>query len=90
VPGQLRVEDKSNEIPAVAELLAVLALDGCIVTTDALHCQNKTATAILELARLRRFALNVLRANRAKGSTRGKIKRAGWDDAFLLQLLASA
>jgi predicted transposase YbfD/YdcC len=229
VLGQLRVEDKSNEIPALPELLAVLALDGCIVTADALHCQNKTAAAILarggdyvlalkanrpalhedvrlrlddpeappddlatttdgdhgrietrhatvvhdvawladghgfpglraigkvtarreqngrtttatryyllsrpftatrllevvrahwqienrlhwvldvvldedqararkdhapeNLARLRRFALNVLRANRDPGSTRGKIKRAGWDDAFLLQLLATA
>jgi hypothetical protein len=42
------------------------------------------------LGTLRRFALNVLRANRTQGSTRGKIKRAGWDDAFLLNLLASA
>jgi predicted transposase YbfD/YdcC len=229
VLGQLRVADTSNEIPAVPELLALLALEGCIVTADALHCQDRTAAAILEragdyvlalkanrpalfedvrlllddpevppddlatttdgdhgrietrraavvhdvawlaeghgfpglravgkitatreqdgktttatryyllsrplpaaqflavvrahwqienrlhwvldvvldedqararkdhapenLARLRRFALNVLRANHEKGSTRGKIKRAGWDDAFLLQLLASA
>jgi predicted transposase YbfD/YdcC len=42
------------------------------------------------LARLRRFALNVLRANKDQGSTRGKIKRAGWDDAFLLKLLVTA
>lgn len=42
------------------------------------------------LARLRRFALNIIRANPDKGSTRGKIKRAAWDDAFLLQLLAAA
>jgi hypothetical protein len=42
------------------------------------------------LARLRRFALNMLRANQDQGSTRGKIKRAGWDDAFLLKLLATA
>jgi predicted transposase YbfD/YdcC len=42
------------------------------------------------LARLRRFALNLLRANQHQGSTRGKIKRAGWDDAFLLKLLATA
>ena len=42
------------------------------------------------LARLRRFALNLLRANRDQGSTRGKIKRAGWDDAFLLKILAAA
>ena len=229
VLGQLRVADKSNEIPAVPELLALLALEGCIVTADALHCQDKTAAAILErggdyvlalkanqpalfedvrlllddpeapadevatttdgdhgrietrraalvhdvawlakshgfpgltavgkvtgtrdkdgrtttatryyllsrplraarflevvrahwqienclhwvldvvldedqararkdhapenLARLRRFALNVLRANREQGSTRGQIKRAGWDDTFLLQLLAAA
>jgi predicted transposase YbfD/YdcC len=42
------------------------------------------------LARLRRFALNIIRANNDKGSTRGKIKRVAWDDAFLLQLLARA
>ena len=42
------------------------------------------------LARLRRFALNLLRANPDKGSTRGKIKRAGWDDAFLLRILSNA
>ena len=42
------------------------------------------------LARLRRFALNLLRAHPDPGSTRGKIKRAGWDDAFLLQILTAA
>jgi len=42
------------------------------------------------LARLRRFALNLLRANQDKGSTRGKIKRAAWDDAFLLKILTAA
>jgi predicted transposase YbfD/YdcC len=229
VLGQLRVDDKANEIPALPELLALLTLDGCIVTADAMHCQKDTAQAILErggdyvlalkanqpallddvrlllddpeappddvatttdgdhgrietrraeiihdaawlaethafpglkaigkvtaareqdgrttlstryyllsrslsaarflavvrahwqienrlhwvldvvldedrararkdhapenLARLRRFALNVLRANKDQGSTRGKIKRAGWDDAFLLKLLVTA
>jgi predicted transposase YbfD/YdcC len=229
VLGQLRVDDKANEIPALPALLALLTLDGCIVTADAMHCQKNTAQAILarggdyvlalkanqpalyedvrlllddpeappddlasttdgdhgrieirraaivhdtawlaaahefpglkavgkvtaareqdgrttvttryyllsrplaaarflavvrahwqienrlhwvldvvldedrararkdhapeNLARLRRFALNVLRANRDQGSTRGKIKCAGWDDAFLLNLLASA
>ena len=228
VLGQLRVAEASNEIPALPELLALLALDGCIVTADAMHCQKDTAQAILDrggayalalkanqpalyedvrlllddpqappddlatttdgdhgrietrraaivhevawlaeshafpglkaigkvtavreqdgrttaatryyllsrplsaarflavvrahwqienclhwvldvvldedrararkdhapenLARLRRFALNVLRANRDQGSTRGKIKRAAWDDAFLLKLLAT-
>jgi predicted transposase YbfD/YdcC len=41
------------------------------------------------LARLRRCALNLLRANPDKGSTRGKFKRAGWDDAFLLKVLSA-
>ena len=40
------------------------------------------------LALLRRFALNVLRQDKSKGSLTGKMKRAGWDDAFLLSLLA--
>ena len=228
VLGQRRVDDGANEIVALPELLALLALDGCIVTADAMHCQKDTAQAILarggdyvlalkanqpalhedvrlllddpdappddlatttdgdhgrietrcaavlydvawlaeshafcglsavgkvtaareqdgrtttatryyllsrplsaarflavvrahwqienrlhwvldvvldedlararkdhapeNLARLRRFALNVLRANKDNGSTRGKIKRAGWDHAFLLNLLAT-
>jgi predicted transposase YbfD/YdcC len=42
------------------------------------------------LARLRRFALNLLRANPDQGSTRGKLKRAAWDDAFLLKILTAA
>ena len=48
VLGQLRVDGKSNEIPAVPELLALLAVDGCIVTADAMHAQKATAQAILD------------------------------------------
>lgn len=40
------------------------------------------------LAMLRRFALNVLRQDKSKGSLTGKMKRAGWNDAFLFNLLA--
>ena len=39
------------------------------------------------LALLRRLALNLLQADATKGSIRGKIKRAGWNDTFLLSLL---
>lgn len=39
------------------------------------------------LAVLRRLALNILRSHPAKISMRQKVKRAGWDDAFLLDLL---
>jgi predicted transposase YbfD/YdcC len=48
VLGQLKVADKSNEITAVPELLRVLELSGCIVTTDAMGCQKKIAKEIVE------------------------------------------
>ena len=48
VIGQIKVDDKSNEIPAVPELLEMLKIEGCIVTLDALHCQTQTVEKILE------------------------------------------
>ena len=39
------------------------------------------------LAILRRFAANIIRAHPAPISMRAKVKRAGWDDAYLLDLL---
>jgi predicted transposase YbfD/YdcC len=46
VLGQVKVDDHSNEIPAVPALLALLDLDGAVVTVDAMHCQQGTAQAI--------------------------------------------
>lgn len=48
VLGQLKVNEKSNEITAVPELLRVLELSGCIVTVDAMGCQKKIAREIIE------------------------------------------
>jgi predicted transposase YbfD/YdcC len=48
VLGQLKVEQKSNEITAVPELLRALELAGCIVTLDAMGCQKKIAKEIVE------------------------------------------
>ncbi len=48
VLGQLKVNQKSNEITAVPELLRVLELSGCIVTVDAMGCQKKIAQEIIE------------------------------------------
>ncbi|MEG8223772.1 ISAs1 family transposase [Sphingomonas sp. HH69] len=39
------------------------------------------------LALIRKLALNILRTHPDKGSIKGKIKRAGWNDAFLLSML---
>lgn len=48
VLGQIKVDDKSNEITAVPELLRALELAGCIVTVDALNCQKNIAKEITE------------------------------------------
>lgn len=49
--GQHQVEAKSNEIPAVRDLLTgsdAADLHGCVVTVDAMHTQDETAKAILD------------------------------------------
>ena len=46
--GQVKVEDKSNEITAIPELLRVLYLKGCIVTIDARGCQKDIAAQIAD------------------------------------------
>jgi predicted transposase YbfD/YdcC len=48
VLGQMKVDDKSNEITAIPALLALLDVSGCIVTIDALGCQKDIAQAIVE------------------------------------------
>jgi predicted transposase YbfD/YdcC len=48
VLGQSQVDAKSNEIPAVPELLDMLEIAGCIVTSDALNCQKKTVQKVIE------------------------------------------
>lgn len=46
--GQLKVADHSNEIPAIPQLLEVLDISGCIVTTDAMGCQTQVAQKIVD------------------------------------------
>jgi len=48
VLGQLKTEEKSNEITAIPELLKVLDVQGCIVTIDAMGCQKAIAQQIVE------------------------------------------
>src|SRR5207249_10905854 len=48
VLGQVAVDAKSNEITALPALLQVLALEGCIVTIDAIGCQTAIAQTIVE------------------------------------------
>lgn len=48
VLGQRKVNEKSNEITAIPELLQVLEITGCIVTIDAMGCQKDVAAKIVE------------------------------------------
>ena len=46
--GQVKVADKSNEIVAIPKLLDLLAIEGAIVTLDAIGCQRAIAQQILD------------------------------------------
>lgn len=46
--GQMKVDGKTNEITVIPELLEQLALEGSIVTLDAMGCQKNIADAIVE------------------------------------------
>ena len=48
VLGQAAVADKSNEITAIPKLLALLDIENCIITIDAMGCQRKIAKQIVQ------------------------------------------
>jgi predicted transposase YbfD/YdcC len=48
VLGQVKVAEKSNEIIAIPKLLSMLAIEGAIVTIDAIGCQRDIAQKILD------------------------------------------
>ncbi len=48
VLGQIKTEDKSNEITAIPALLQMIEVAGCTVTIDAMGCQRDIAEKILE------------------------------------------
>lgn len=48
VLSQVRVDEKSNEITAIPEILSVLDIHGCIITIDAMGCQKDIAEKIIE------------------------------------------
>lgn len=48
VLGQIAVDEHSNEITAIPQLLELLDLNGCIVTIDALGCQQEIAAQIVD------------------------------------------
>ena len=49
--------------------------------------RSRKDNAPQNLALLRKLALNILRTHPDKASIKGKIKKAGWDDTFLISLI---
>lgn len=47
VLGQVKTQEKSNEITAIPELLNILSIENTVVTIDAMGCQKEIATAIV-------------------------------------------
>ena len=46
--GQVKTDEKSNEITAIPQLLEMLDLHGCIITIDAMGCQREIAQQITD------------------------------------------
>jgi predicted transposase YbfD/YdcC len=87
VLGQVKVADKSNEIVAIPKLLDMLAIEGAIVTIDAMGCQRDIAQKIVHK---KADYLLALKAN--QGSLREDVelfvaeqKLAGFKDTTISQ-----
>ena len=46
--GQITVDNKSNEIPAVRDLIDILDIRGLVLTMDAMHCQKDTVAKVID------------------------------------------
>jgi predicted transposase YbfD/YdcC len=58
------------------------------VTMNEDSARNRMDNGPQNLAVLRHMALNVMRKEEAKMSQRGKLKKAAWNNSYLVKLLA--
>jgi hypothetical protein len=71
-------------------MLSTHKLHWCLdVNMNEDQTRNRLDNGPYNLAILRHMALNVMRKDETKGSLRGKFKRAGWNDAYLIKLLSN-
>jgi predicted transposase YbfD/YdcC len=75
VVGQLAVATKSNEIPALRDLLDSMDVTGSVITADAMHCQRDTAAHIID-----RGAHYVLTVKDNQPTLRAACKALPWTD----------
>ena len=69
VLGQVKVGEKSNEIEAIPRLLDMMAIEGAVVTIDAMGCQRDIAQKVID-----RKADYVLALKGNQGTLRGEIE----------------
>lgn len=69
VLGQVKVAEKSNEIVAIPKLLDMLAIEGAILTIDAMGCQREIARKIID-----RHADYVLALKANQGTLRADVE----------------
>ena len=71
----------SRRFPAAVHRLYVLD-----VTCHEDQARNRKGHCAENLALLRKLALNLARLEASKSSMRGQLKRAGWDDGYLVSI----
>jgi Transposase DDE domain len=85
VLGQVAMDAKSNEIPAVRELLTTFAdLAGAVITLDALHTQGDTARVILD-----RHAAYVMTVKANMPTLYRQLEKLPWKDVLSVSSVTS-
>ena len=70
------------------------AVENCLhwmldVTMNEDQARNRKENGPENIGLLRRLTLNLAKLEGSKGSMKGKLKRAGWNDAFMARLLTA-
>jgi predicted transposase YbfD/YdcC len=81
----LGIENALHPLSGMKHALSVSGQLDVLFREDA--ARNRKDNGPANIAILRRRALDVARRDTSKGSLSIRLKRAGWDDAFLLNLL---
>ncbi len=77
VAAQIRVADKTSEIPALADVLDDLDIEGSVISADALHTQTETADHLVS----ERKAHYVLTVKRNQPNLFDQVKALPWAKA---------
>jgi len=93
VLGQEAVEGKTNELSAIPVLIDRLAegggLKGALVSIDAIESRLRKGHGAKNMAIVRHFAINLIRAATDRKSIKLRRKIAGWDPNYLAERLGA-